>query len=172
MSQFAFLRGEWPAVCEAAGKAEAAVRADPRTACFYARRALELGAWPGSGRPSLRPVPFRRLGRSLQRLGASQRAVRRDPSVVEGIPRHLRTELRPEALAAIDGCIGQHQAPFTDTSGTQDARRERAGYRFAIVVTERAVDPPEDVSEAGVVYRHVNIAVDPALPSRAARAGV
>ena len=42
MSQFSFLQREWPAVFEAASKAEAAVHADPRTACFYARRALEL----------------------------------------------------------------------------------------------------------------------------------
>ncbi len=42
MSQFAFLQGEWPAVHDAAVHAEAAVHTDPRTACFYARRALEL----------------------------------------------------------------------------------------------------------------------------------
>lgn len=42
MSQFAFLQREWAAVFEAAAKAEAAVHADPRTACFYARRSLEL----------------------------------------------------------------------------------------------------------------------------------
>ncbi len=42
MSQFVFLQHEWAAVFEAASKAEAAVRADPRTACFYARRTLEL----------------------------------------------------------------------------------------------------------------------------------
>jgi type I restriction enzyme, R subunit len=42
MSQFAFLQHEWAAVFEAAEKAEGAVHADPRTACFYARRALEL----------------------------------------------------------------------------------------------------------------------------------
>src|SRR5437762_7638162 len=42
MSHFSFLQREWPAVFEAAGKAEAAVHPDPRTACFYARRALEL----------------------------------------------------------------------------------------------------------------------------------
>jgi type I restriction enzyme R subunit len=42
MSQFAFLQLEWSAVFEAAARAEAAVHADPRTACFYARRALEL----------------------------------------------------------------------------------------------------------------------------------
>lgn len=42
MSQFAFLQHEWVAVLDAAARAEAAVHADPRTACFYARRALEL----------------------------------------------------------------------------------------------------------------------------------
>jgi type I restriction enzyme R subunit len=42
MSQFAFLQGEWAAVFESAARAETAVHADPRTACFYARRALEL----------------------------------------------------------------------------------------------------------------------------------
>jgi len=42
MSQFAFLQHEWPAIFESAAKAENAVHADPRTACFYARRTLEL----------------------------------------------------------------------------------------------------------------------------------
>ena len=42
MSQFVFLQREWSAVFEAASKAEAAVHADPRTTCLYARRALEL----------------------------------------------------------------------------------------------------------------------------------
>src|SRR5262245_50909931 len=42
MSQFSFLEREWSAVFDAAARAEAAVQADPRTACFYARRALEL----------------------------------------------------------------------------------------------------------------------------------
>ena len=42
MSQFAFLQSEWSAVYDSAVRAESAVHADPRTACFYARRALEL----------------------------------------------------------------------------------------------------------------------------------
>jgi type I restriction enzyme, R subunit len=42
MSQFAFLKLEWPDVYEAATRAESAVHPDPRTACFYSRRALEL----------------------------------------------------------------------------------------------------------------------------------
>jgi Type I site-specific restriction-modification system, R (restriction) subunit and related helicases len=41
-SQFAFLHLEWPDVHEAAAKAEAMAIPDPRTACFHARRALEL----------------------------------------------------------------------------------------------------------------------------------
>jgi type I restriction enzyme R subunit len=39
---FAFLQSEWPAVYEAASRAAVAVHPDPRTACFHARRALEL----------------------------------------------------------------------------------------------------------------------------------
>jgi len=42
MSNFAFLLPEWPAIHEASTKAEQTARSDPRTACFYARRALEL----------------------------------------------------------------------------------------------------------------------------------
>jgi len=42
MSQFAFLAPEWPALHDAAAKAESLVYPDPRAACFYARRALEL----------------------------------------------------------------------------------------------------------------------------------
>ncbi len=58
MTLFAFLQAEWPAVFEAAGKAAAAVYPDPRTACFYARRALELAlAWAYKSDPSLR-LPY------------------------------------------------------------------------------------------------------------------
>ena len=39
---FDFLRTEWPELHEATSKAAAAAYPDPRTACFYARRALEL----------------------------------------------------------------------------------------------------------------------------------
>lgn len=42
MSQFAFLEREWTDVYDAAVRAERAALLDPRTACFYARRSLEL----------------------------------------------------------------------------------------------------------------------------------
>jgi type I restriction enzyme, R subunit len=46
MSNFAFLQTEWPPLFAEGQKAEALVIPDPRTACFYARRTLELAvAW-------------------------------------------------------------------------------------------------------------------------------
>jgi type I restriction enzyme R subunit len=45
-SNFSFLQTEWPALHAEATRAERAAFADPRTACFYARRTLELAvAW-------------------------------------------------------------------------------------------------------------------------------
>ena len=58
MSQFTFLQREWPLVSGAASKAEDAVRVDPRAACFYARRALELVVdWAYKHDPALR-LPY------------------------------------------------------------------------------------------------------------------
>ena len=46
MSNFDFLTSEWKEVHAAASKAESTAISDPRTSCFYARRALELAvAW-------------------------------------------------------------------------------------------------------------------------------
>ncbi|MEG4294129.1 DEAD/DEAH box helicase family protein [Microcoleus sp. C2C3] len=42
MTQFAFLQAEFPTIYESAKKAVDTVHPDPRTACFYARRTLEL----------------------------------------------------------------------------------------------------------------------------------
>ena len=58
MSNFTFLQAEWPDIFEAARKAEGAVHPDPRTACFYARRALELTvAWAFKSDAALR-LPY------------------------------------------------------------------------------------------------------------------
>ena len=42
MTQFAFLQKEWPEIFESASKAESLAHPDARSACFYARRTLEL----------------------------------------------------------------------------------------------------------------------------------
>jgi type I restriction enzyme R subunit len=39
---FQFLKAEWPRLHEATAKAESLAYPDPRTACFYSRRALEI----------------------------------------------------------------------------------------------------------------------------------
>lgn len=45
---------------------------------------------------------------------------------------------------------------------------ELTGYRYAVVVTGRqARDYQDDISDRGVIFRHINIAVDPLTPSRA-----
>ena len=42
MSNFSFLKAEWPDLHDAASKAEALAYPDARTACFHARRGLEV----------------------------------------------------------------------------------------------------------------------------------
>jgi type I restriction enzyme R subunit len=54
MSNFAFLKAEWPELQAAAGRGETLALADPRAACFYARRALELAVnWLYAHDPAL-----------------------------------------------------------------------------------------------------------------------
>lgn len=58
MNNFSFLQTQWPAVYEAAEKASSSVHHDPRTASFYARRALELVVrWAFKHDPALR-LPY------------------------------------------------------------------------------------------------------------------
>jgi type I restriction enzyme R subunit len=57
-SNFHFLTAEWPEVLEPASKAEGLAYSDPRAACFYARRAVELAvAWLYKHDSSLR-LPY------------------------------------------------------------------------------------------------------------------
>ena len=50
---------------------------------------------------------------------------------------------------------------------------ELTGYRYLIVVSLRELPdnsiPPDDTTNTGVVYRHINIVVQPAVPSKAAK---
>lgn len=46
---------------------------------------------------------------------------------------------------------------------------ELAGYRYAIVVTEKSVTIPIDRNESGITYRHINIVVNPDMPALDAR---
>ena len=56
---FQYLSPEWPEIHIAAAKAEALLHPDPRSSCFYARRALELAVnWIYRNDPGLSP-PYR-----------------------------------------------------------------------------------------------------------------
>ena len=71
MSQFAFLKPEWPDLHEAAARAEALALSDPRAATFYARRALEELATLRRGRKALaEPVQLRGLADQIERARA------------------------------------------------------------------------------------------------------
>jgi type I restriction enzyme, R subunit len=59
-TNFFFLRAGWPKLCVEAMRAEQNVSGDPRAACFYARRSLELAVqWIYDADRSLRP-PYKR----------------------------------------------------------------------------------------------------------------
>ena len=58
LSNFGFLQREWPGLYEPARRAELAVYSDPRAACFYARRGLEVAvSWMFDHDASLR-LPY------------------------------------------------------------------------------------------------------------------
>jgi hypothetical protein len=46
------------------------------------------------------------------------------------------------------------------------AGTELTAYRYAVLVSRQQVSIPEDVREGEVVYRHINVAVDPRPPSK------
>jgi type I restriction enzyme, R subunit len=58
-SNFSFLQAEWPELYSEAARAERVQASDPRAACFYARRTLELAvAWLFRADPSLK-MPYK-----------------------------------------------------------------------------------------------------------------
>ena len=46
---------------------------------------------------------------------------------------------------------------------------ELTTVRYAVVVSSQRVEEPADMQDGTVVYRHINVAVDPETPSKASR---
>ena len=46
------------------------------------------------------------------------------------------------------------------------AASELTGYQYAVVVSSQPVEVPADLREGGVVFRHINISVNPGVPSK------
>src|SRR5205809_3955108 len=152
MSQFSFLQREWPAVFEAAGKAEAAVHPDPRTACFYARRALELAvSWAYKHDAALR-LPYQdNLSALIHEPSFKQaagEAVFSKARVINTLGNRAvhshRAVPQEDALAAVRELF--HVAYwFARTYGR--GGRLAPGLRFDPTVLPRPADAPQQTAE-------------------------
>lgn len=112
-SNFDFLAPDWPDLLAEARRAEAAALADPRTACFYARRTLELAvAWlfqAEGGRGGCLRMPYKAdlsaflFEPSFQQLVGSTVHAKMD--VIRRLGNHAVHHARPvppqDALAAL-----------------------------------------------------------------------
>jgi type I restriction enzyme R subunit len=109
VTNFAFLLPEWPEVSEDATKAEAATVTDPRTSCFYARRALEAAVnWVYKADSSLQ-LPYQdNLSALLHEPTFKQvagEAVFNKARLINTIGNRAVHETRPIPLAASDAAI-------------------------------------------------------------------
>ena len=95
-------------------------------------------------------------------------------------PEPLRFEDQPAALGFV--LTEWKKAGSNPDKAYTDARKQATRYskdvlagvelvshRYAVVVSEKYAAPPSDIDEDGVIYRHINIAVDPDSPSVAAK---
>lgn len=75
-----------------------------------------------------------------------------------------------KTLAAGDRAVDKRFAEARDQAHRYAhgalAGNELTAYRYSIVVSNRYVTPPADLTRDAIVYRHINIAVDPLPPSR------
>ncbi|MBV2132303.1 DEAD/DEAH box helicase family protein [Pseudomonas sp. MAP12] len=111
MSNFAFLATEWTLLHEAASKAEGAVNSDARTACFYARRALEIAvAWLYTHDKSFK-LPYQ----------DTLSALIHEPTFRTGVGEALFTKAR---LIKDLGNLAVHGTKKIATSDAQNATRE------------------------------------------------
>jgi hypothetical protein len=72
--------------------------------------------------------------------------------------------LSPTKTEAIASDARKQAARYT--VGALGGLVELVRYRFIVLVSENTLTLPADHSENGVVYRHVNVAVDPKPPSK------
>lgn len=114
-SNFSFLQPDWPELLAEAKRAEAAALADPRTACFYARRTLELAVvWlfqAEGGRGGVLQLPYK------QDLAAFLS----EPSFVQLVEPAMRTKM--DVVRRL-GNQAVHQARAVPAQDAQHALRE------------------------------------------------
>lgn len=171
-SNFAFLQPDWPDLLTEARRAEAAAYADPRTACFYARRALELAvAWlyqAEGGRGGNLRMPYKAdlsaflFEPSFQQLVGPTVHTKMD--VIRRLGNKAVHDVRPvaaqDALNALRELfhvafwLAQHYA-------RQVADRPAAGLQFRVDVLPRPVTT--DVTAEQAASRAAQVAAQEAL---------
>ncbi|MBB5063150.1 DEAD/DEAH box helicase family protein [Granulicella mallensis] len=130
-SNFAFLRAEWPALHAEAAKAESLVYPDPRTACFYARRALEsVLEWLFKHEPTLHS-PYQ----------TNLSALIHEPTfaALAGQPLHTKC-----VLINRTGNAAVHNSAAVSTQQSFDAVRELFHLTFWLARTYSRSTPPAD----------------------------
>jgi hypothetical protein len=103
--------------------------------------------------------------------GARTDLVFQEPASLEGVQRYAAGLVLTEWKKA----VGTAEVNQRFQEARSQAKRysqgpllgsELTNYRYAVVVSERQVEVPNDLKEGNVIYRHINIAVDPQVPSR------
>jgi hypothetical protein len=127
-------------------------------------------------------VPCERLGAvhlllhgiwafKVDAAGARTDLVFQEPADLQGVQRYVAglvltewkkaatdTEACQRFCEARDQAKRYSQGPLVGT--------ELTGYRYAVVVSEHQIEIPADLRDGDIVYRHINIAVKPRVPSK------
>ncbi|WP_039826560.1 DEAD/DEAH box helicase family protein [Nocardia testacea] len=137
MSNFGFLRAEWPNLFEEAKRAERAGVADPRVACICARRTLELTVeWLYDADATLKKPYYNDLNAKIN-----------DPSMVALVGLDMRTKMELVRKAGNDGVHGKK--PITEKSSM-----ETLGELFQVMywVARRYVRNPANLPPAALAF--------------------
>ncbi len=103
--------------------------------------------------------------------GARTDLVFQEPASLEGVQRYaaglVLTEWKKAVVTAeVNQRFQEARSQAKRYSQGSLLGSELTSYRYAVVVSERQVEVPNDLKEGNVIYRHINIAVDPQVPSR------
>lgn len=148
MSNFAFLQTEWTVVFEAASKAEHHAHGDARSACFYARRALELAVnWLYTHDKALK-LPYQ----------DNLSALLHEPSFRQVVGDALFTKAR---LVKDLGNLAVHSTKKVATTDAMSATRELFHFCFWLARTYGRAGRPEP----GLNFKPDLLPSPPATPS-------
>ncbi len=134
MSNFAFLQPQFPALCAAARLAESYVTSDSRTACFYARRALEIALdWIYDYDKSF-ALPYE----------TTLSAMIHEPTFRDAVPRAIW--VKTKLLKDLGNRAVHDTSPVAPTEG-EVAARELFHVMFWIARTYSTANKPTDTLE-------------------------